>query len=95
MLKNISVGAGKFLGVRRIFAQISPNLPKKYSKKMTSKQKRLHFDLKCYFCKIKAHTAVLRRYSHILLKFPHIFCPDFHQIKSFGGPLTPRLLHQR
>jgi len=26
------VGAGKFLGVLKIFAQISPNLPEKYSK---------------------------------------------------------------
>jgi len=32
VLKNIGVGAGKFLGVRRIFSQISPTLPEKYSK---------------------------------------------------------------
>jgi len=30
------VGTGKFLGVRKIFAQISTNLPEKYSKEMTS-----------------------------------------------------------
>jgi len=29
---DIGVGVGKFLWVRRIFAQISPNLPEKYSK---------------------------------------------------------------
>jgi len=29
---DIGVGVGKFLGVRRIFAQISPNLPENYSK---------------------------------------------------------------
>jgi len=28
---NIGVGASKFLGVQRIFAQIFPNLPKKLS----------------------------------------------------------------
>jgi len=41
----IGVGAGKLLGVRRIFAQISPNLPEKTPKKMTSKKrkKQLHF----------------------------------------------------
>jgi len=32
VLKNIGVGAGKLEGVRRIFAQISPNLPETYSK---------------------------------------------------------------
>jgi len=24
-----------------------------------------------------------------LPKFPHRFCPDFHQIKIFGGALAP------
>jgi len=56
---------------------------------MTSTKKRLHFYLECYFCKIKAHIAILRRYSHILPEFPHRFCPDFHQIKRFGGALAP------
>ena len=69
MLKNIGVEAGKFLGVRRIFAQISPNLPEKHSKENDLQDKRLHFDFECYFCKIKAHTAILRRYSHILSGF--------------------------
>ena len=56
---------------------------------MTSKKKRLHFYLECYFCKIKAHTAILRRHLHILPKFPHRFCPDFHQIKVLGVHLHP------
>jgi len=30
---RIGVGAGKFLWVLRIFAEISPNIPEKYSKK--------------------------------------------------------------
>ena len=70
---------------------------------MTSTKKRLHFHFGCHFCKINAHTAILRRFTHILLRFPHIlpgfkgFCPDFHQIKTFGvllHPLHLRLLHQ-
>ena len=28
-------------------------------------KKRLHFDFRCHFCKIKAHTAILRMFSHI------------------------------
>jgi len=45
--KPIGVEAGKFLGVQRIFAQISPNLPEKTPKQMTwkKKQKRLDFIL--------------------------------------------------
>ena len=61
---------------------------------MTSKKKRLNFDLECYFCKIEAYTAILRRYSHNFPKFPRRFRPDFHQIKCFEGALAPRLLHQ-
>jgi len=38
--KPIGVGAGKFFGVQRIFVQISPNLPEKTPKKMTSKKTR-------------------------------------------------------
>jgi len=39
--ENIGVGAGKVLGVRRIFAQISANLPEKNPKK--KKKQRMHF----------------------------------------------------
>jgi len=59
------------------------------------KQKRPHLDFGCRFCKIKAHAAVLQRFSHILPKFPQIFpdfkgfCLDFHQIKSFEGAVAP------
>jgi len=47
-------------------------------------KKRLHFDVGCHFCKIKAHVAILRRFSHILPKFPQIF-PGF----SPGCSCTP------
>jgi len=63
---------------------------------MTSeKKKRLHFDFGRHFCKIKAHNAILRRFSHICPN-SHRFCldfkgffPDFHRIKNFGGGLPP------
>jgi len=38
-LTLIYVGAGKFLGARRIFAQISPNLPEKTSKENAFQKK--------------------------------------------------------
>jgi len=103
----IDVGAGKVLGLRRIFAQTSPkNTPKKiwppkqkttafhvgqifsnqsaispkYSPNLPEKNwikawpqkktRRLHFDFGCHLSEIKAHTAILRRYSHIWPKFP-------------------------
>jgi len=40
----IGVGAGKFLGVRRNFARILPNLPEKYFK-TSDLQKALHVSL--------------------------------------------------
>jgi len=51
---------------------------------MTSKNKRLDFG--CYFLvKIKAHTAILRRFTHI--------CPNFHRFsinqKFWGWSCTP------
>jgi len=117
----IDVEAGKFLGMRRIFAQISPNLPEKlqkidcisfhvgriFSTQSTSstifaqiylnspekkQKKRLHFDVGCHFCEINAHTAILRRYSHILPKFLQIL-PGFSPNQNLWGcdctPCTP------
>jgi len=62
---SIGVGAGKFLGGRRIFAQISANLSEKNPNKMTSK-KRLHFTGR------KAlQTPFLPKYHPSLPKFLH------------------------
>jgi len=47
----IGVGAGKFLGVRRIFAQISANLPEKISKENGLQKKCLHFHFSAIFAK--------------------------------------------
>jgi len=57
---------------------------------MTSEKKRLHFDFGCHFCKIKAHSEILRTFSHILPKFPQIFTES----KRLGMRMHPRLLHQ-
>jgi len=61
--EHIGVGAGKFLGVRRNFAQISPNLPEKNSKENDLK-KRLH---------------LISSWAHIFTSkhFKHHFCPNF------------------
>jgi len=39
--RSIGVGAGKFLGVRTIFAQISTNLPEKNSKENDLQKNKL------------------------------------------------------
>jgi len=62
---SMGEGVSKFLGVRRIFAQISPNLPEKTLQKMTSK-KRLHV-ISCV-----VHFFQSRH-------FKHRFCPNFTQ----------------
>jgi len=78
-------------------AKLHPSLPKfvltcPKPAKLKYDLKRLHFHFGCHFCKINAHTAILRRFTHILPKCLHIlrgFCPDFHQVKNFGGALAP------
>jgi len=56
---------------------------------MTSTKKRLHFHLECYFCKIKAHTAILQTFSHILPKFPTDFARIFTQSNVLGVHFYP------
>ena len=43
MVQYIEVEAGKILGVRMIFAQIHPNLPEKFHKKVTYKKSVMLF----------------------------------------------------
>jgi len=47
-----------------------------------------HFDFGCHFCKIKVHTAILRRFSLILPKSPEIL-PGFSPNQIFGGAVAP------
>ena len=77
----IGVGAGKFSRVRRSSAQISQNLPENdlqkkrlYFISLQIKHFKHHFcpNFSCHFCKSKAHTAILRRFSQILFgSFPN------------------------
>ena len=59
----------------QIKAHQAPFLPKftltcpKKAKKLPPK-KRMHFDFGRHFLKINTHQAILRRFSHILRKFP-------------------------
>ena len=116
------LGAGKFLGVRRIFARISPNLSEKHLDHFLCEhflkqnffwddlqKKRSSYDsadVMHHFFKsnhVGRHFCPdIAKVSDILPRFPWIFpgfsgiLPDFHQIKTFGGPLSPpapRLLH--
>jgi len=83
-----------------------PNLPrfsltcpkrtiKTWSPKKTTSA--LHFRYHC--CKIEEHIAILlwfhtfRPNFHRFCPYFKGVCPDFHQIKSFGVRLHPRLLH--
>jgi len=70
---NQSASSTIFAQISPKLAQISPKLPKKELKKRDlQKKKCLHFDFRRHFCKIKAHKAILRRFSHILPKFTQI-----------------------
>jgi len=68
--EHVGVGADKFLGVRRNFAQISPNLSEKSSKENDLKKTiASHFKLGAFFL-FEALQAPF------LPKFPQT-CPDF------------------
>jgi len=90
---------GAFFQIKAFQAPFLPRFPpnllkfpqlarKRYNKNMTS-QKSMHFEFRRHFCEIKAHTAILRRFSHILPKFPQIF-PGFSPNQKFWGTLAPR-----
>jgi len=68
---------GAFFEIKALQTAFLPKFltcPKKLQKQTQSpKKKRLHFHFGCHFCKIKAHTAILRWFSYILPKFPHVF----------------------
>ena len=91
----IGVGAGKFLGVRRVFPRISENFGPLFVH-----EDRISHDLqKTPFFQIKAHWVLLllvfseslHRFLGILQRFLQI-STDFHHIKTFGGA-TPHFLH--
>jgi len=88
---TIRVGASKFLGVQRIFAQISPNLPKKLFSNFcwpffgVASKNGLHL----IFCKrwapfLPRFSGILPWISMILPKFSGIF-PKFPTNQNFWG----------
>jgi len=82
MPSDIGAGAGKFLVVRRIFAQISPNLPEKTPTKMT------HPKNDCIFSNQITCFATSKKALHvnsgaIIFKWKHVgrhFCSDFQGV---------------
>jgi len=92
---RVAVGASKFLGVQRIFAEIFPNLPKK----LLCNLWRPFFywppknGLPLFFCKRWAlFFEVKQRWAPFLPRFLGIF-PGFSSNQNLGVRLHPRLLH--
>ena len=93
--QNDSTRANKFLIGRRIFSQISS----KKIQKITPQKNVFPWFWAPFFSKQSTSSVVflvfpgiLRRFSHILSRFPRFlpeFCPDFHQVKTFGSALAP------
>jgi len=98
MLDCMGVGAGKFLGVRRIFARILPNLPGKTPKKVTSKKISCHFGRHFFPIKV-CRASFLLVFTRVCSYFQGFcesfqrFCPDFRGFspnqKCARIPCTP------
>ena len=104
MIEIIDVGAGKFLGVRRIFARITLKLPKTFLGYFSCEnflmrpyfrwpKKSLQYDFEHHFFQIKARPApFLPRFPCIFRGFSGIL-PGFSPNQNFWGcacnPCTP------
>ena len=96
----ISSGAGKFLGLRRIFARISPDFPEKFFVKLLQTNSLPQRSVRPFL--VLPSKKVLMCFSANLgrhfLKSSNVgshyyanhqgFYPDFQQIKTFGGALV-------
>ena len=95
----IGVGARKFLGVQRMFAQTFPNLPKKVSCNFCRPflwrglQKMI---FTCFFAYLGSHFSKSNNVGrHFCPDFQGFyldiwgFCSDFQQIRTFRGALAP------
>jgi len=70
----ICVGAGKILGVRKIYAQISSNVPKNTPKKMTSKNKTKNECISFHVGRISSDQSTsTTTFAEILPKLAQIF----------------------
>jgi len=92
----IGAGAGKILGVRRIFVRILPNVPEKTPNKQSDLQKKLCMRFWAPFFSNQSRLGAT--FAHILSKSVQIFrdfakkfhgfFPDFNQVKTFRGALA-------
>ena len=85
---SIGVESSKFLGVQRIFAQKVVQFCQPFFFGVTSKKwSSLVFICKCWapFFEVK------QRWAQFCPNFQG-FCPEFQQIKTFGGALAPPAL---
>jgi len=95
-VQHTGEGAGNFFGVRSIFAGILRNVPEKISIKSDLQKE----SSSCYFGRRRA--PFLLKFSGVCSDFQGFceglyrfaqtslgFFPNFHQIKTFGGALTP------
>ena len=96
--QHIGIGAGKFLGVRRIFARILPNLPEKKPWKATSKQKLFMLFWAPFLLIFSGACSDFQGFCEGFQRFCsyfHGFCPRiFTNSKLLGCALAPHLSHQ-
>ena len=72
----MGVGAGKFLGVRKIFARISPIVPEKFSE-----EESLHVIFSNQTTLGPIFARILRKFAQIFRGFAQVFT-DFAQIST-------------
>ena len=88
---DISVGAGKFLGMRRIFPRSHPNLPEKFCVTFANKFSLIKNPFGVT-SKNRIHVFFCKRWAPFLPRFSEILS-GFQQIKTFGGSLSPPATH--
>jgi len=91
--------AGIFLGMRKIFVRILPNLPKKKFRP-PKKSSSCSFGSRCapFLLIFSGFSQIFRDFVKVFRDFAQI-STDFHQIKTFGGapappPPTPVVQHK-
>jgi len=92
MLSVIGSGASKFLGVRRNFARILPNLPEKYFKISDLQKKALHVNSGTKWSPKKNKKAFHVNSGAIFFKSKHVgrhFCSDFQGVSEGSQRFYP------
>jgi len=96
--EDIGVGASKFLGVRRIFARIFPNLPQKFLSDFSYKfsPTKIMKTVFWYDRQKRSSRVSLQTLGAILWNINNIgrhFCPDFQVFFSFFQDCFPDFWH--